>query len=38
MPSEVYYNSMWKAVQDEKKSGKNEAEVYYKENKYIFHF
>ena len=30
MPSEVYYNNMWKAVQAEKKTGGNEAEVYYK--------
>jgi hypothetical protein len=30
MPSDVYYEKMWKAVQKEKNSGGNEAEIYYK--------
>jgi len=35
MPSQAYYYNMWNAVQTEKKTGGNEAEVYYKKTSVI---
>jgi len=35
MPSDVYYNNMWKAVQEEKNTGKNQAELYYKKTSLV---